>query len=166
MKWLRNFELFKEAKTYSDKSLITEMCVSMLLINNDFLSNILDKGIRGRYNENSQVFITDLKSLLLAKNRLNLGKFDGDRCVLDTELSKVNVLFDEVIFDIEKDWKILVDSRNIARSIIDKIIPDDKLDSDRVRNIFWIANNKTGTNNNKICTILIFNSNTSTKTIT
>jgi hypothetical protein len=41
-----------------------------------------------------------------------------------------------------KDWKILVDSRNIARSIIDKIIPDDKLDSDRVRNIF-IANNKT-----------------------
>jgi hypothetical protein len=143
MKWLRNFELFKEAKTYSDKSLITEMCVSMLLINNDFLSNILDKGIRGRYNENSQVFITDLKSLLLAKNRLNLGKFDGDKCVLDTELSKVNVLFDEVKFDIEKDWKILVDSRNIARSIIDKIIPDDKLDSDRVRNIFWIANNKT-----------------------
>jgi hypothetical protein len=43
----------------------------------------------------------------------------------------------------KKDWKILVDSRNIARSIIDKIIPDDKLDSDRVRNIFWIANNKT-----------------------
>jgi hypothetical protein len=42
----------------------------------------------------------------------------------------------------KKDWKILVDSRNIARSIIDKIIPDDKLDSDRVRNI-WIANNKT-----------------------
>jgi hypothetical protein len=67
MKWLRNFELFKESKTYSDKSLITEICVSMLLINNDFLSNILDKGIRGRYNENSQVFITDLKSLLLAK---------------------------------------------------------------------------------------------------
>jgi hypothetical protein len=48
------------------------------------------------------VFITDLKSLLLAKNRLNLGKFDGDKCILDTEISKVNVLFDEVKFDIEK----------------------------------------------------------------
>jgi hypothetical protein len=67
MKWLRNFELFKESKTYSDKSLITEICVSMLLINNDFLSNILDKGIRGRYNENSQVFITDLKVYCLLK---------------------------------------------------------------------------------------------------
>jgi hypothetical protein len=60
-------ELFKESKTYSDKSLITEICVSMLLINNDFLSNILDKGIRGRYNENSQVFITDLKVYCLLK---------------------------------------------------------------------------------------------------
>jgi hypothetical protein len=39
----------------------------MLLINNDFLSNILDKGIRGRYNENSQVFITDLKVYCLLK---------------------------------------------------------------------------------------------------
>jgi hypothetical protein len=73
----------------------------MLLINNDFLSNILDKGIRGRYNENSQVFITDLKSLLLAKNRLNLGKFDGDKCILDTEISKVNILL-MIKFDIEK----------------------------------------------------------------
>jgi hypothetical protein len=142
MKWLKKFELFKESKTYSDKSLITEICVSMLLINNDFLSNILDKGIRGRYNENSQVFVTDLKNLLLAKNRLNLGKFEDNKCVVDTELSKVNELFSEVKFDIEKDWKMLVDSRNIARCIIDKIIPDDKLDSDRVRNIFWIANNK------------------------
>jgi hypothetical protein len=115
----------------------------MLLINNDFLSNILDKGIRGRYNENSQVFITDLKVYCLLKNRLNLGKFDGDKCILDTEISKVNILFDEVKLTSKKDWKILVDSRNIARSIIDKIIPDDKLDSDRVRNIFWIANNKT-----------------------
>jgi hypothetical protein len=43
-----------------------------------------------------------LKSLLLAKNRLNLGKFDGDKCILDTEISKVNILFDEVKFDIEK----------------------------------------------------------------
>jgi hypothetical protein len=60
-------ELFKESKTYSDKNLITEICVSMLLINNDFLSNILDKGIRGRYNENSQVFITDLKVYCLLK---------------------------------------------------------------------------------------------------
>jgi hypothetical protein len=41
----------------------------------------------------------------------------------------------------KKDWKILVDSRNIARSIIDKIIPDDKLDS--IELVFWIANNKT-----------------------
>jgi hypothetical protein len=70
MKWLRNFELFKEAKTYSNKNLITEICVSMVLINNEFLDNILDRGLKARYSENSSIFLTDLKNLLLAKNRL------------------------------------------------------------------------------------------------
>jgi hypothetical protein len=142
MKWLKKYELFKESKNYSDKSLISEMCVSMILLNNEFLDNILDRGLKARYSENSQVFLTDLKNLLLAKNRLNLGKFVDNKCVIDDEVSKVNGIFDNVKFDIEKDWNILVNSRSVARSIADKLIPDEKLESDRIRCVYWIGPNK------------------------
>ena len=142
MKWLRNFEIFKESKTYSNKNLITEICVAMVLINNEFLDNILDRGLKARYSENSSIFLTDLKNLLLAKNRLQLGKFEGDKCIEDDETSKINGLFDEVEFDIEKDWNILVNARITARNIIDKLIPDDKLTTDDIKTIFWLGPNQ------------------------
>lgn len=142
MKWLRNFEIFKESKTYSNKNLITEICVSMVLINNEFLDNILDRGLKARYSDNSSIFLTDLKNLLLAKNRLQLGKFEGEKCIEDDETSKINGLFDEVEFDIEKDWNVLVNSRITARNIIDKLIPDEKLTKDDIKTIFWLGPNK------------------------
>jgi len=79
MKWLRNYRLFKEAKNeeYSPKNLVQEICVSMLLLNNSFLDNILDRGLKARYSEDSSIFMTDLKNLLLAKNRLVLGRFEA-----------------------------------------------------------------------------------------
>jgi hypothetical protein len=143
MKWLKKYELFKESKEYSNKNLISEICISMVLLNNDFLDKILDLGLKARYSENSEVFLTDLKNLLLSKNRLNLGKFEGDKCVIDNELSKVNNIFSGVNFDIEKDWSLLVNSRNSARSIIDKLLGDEKLESDRIRYIYWLGPNKT-----------------------
>jgi len=142
MKWLRNFEIFKESKTYSNKNLITEICVSMVLINNEFLDNILDRGLKARYSENSSIFLTDLKNLLLAKNRLQLGKFEGEKCIEDDETSKINGLFDEVEFDIEKDWNVLVNARITARNIVDKLIPDEKLSKDDIKTIFWLGPNK------------------------
>ena len=142
MKWLRNFEIFKESKTYSNKNLITEMCVSMLLINNTFLDNILDRGLKARYNENSQVFLTDIKNLLIAKNRFKLGKFEDNKCVEDEETSKINAAFDGIKFDIEKDWSYLVNARTIARNIIDKLIPDEKLVSEDIKAVYWIGPNK------------------------
>ena len=142
MKWLRNFEIFKESKTYSNKNLITEICVAMVLINNEFLDNVLDRGLKARYSENSSIFLTDLKNLLLAKNRLQLGKFEGEKCIEDDEASKINGLFDEVEFDIEKDWNVLVNARITARNIIDKLIPDEKLTKDDIKTIFWLGPNK------------------------
>jgi hypothetical protein len=142
MKWLRNFEIFKESKTYSNKNLITEICVAMVLINNEFLDNVLDRGLKARYSENSSIFLTDLKNLLLAKNRLQLGKFEGDKCIEDDETSKINGLFDEVEFDIEKDWNVLVNARITARNIIDKLIPDEKLTTDDIKTIFWLGPNQ------------------------
>ena len=145
MRYLRNYKLFKEAKSenYSNKNIIHEICVSMVLLNNTFLDNILDRGLKARYSENSEVFLTDLKNLLLSKNRLHLGKFVDNKCVIDDEVSKVNGLFDSVEFSIEEDWDKLVNARITARSIIDKLIPDEKLDSERIKAIYWIGPNKT-----------------------
>ena len=114
----------------------------MVLINNEFLDNVLDRGLKARYSENSSIFLTDLKNLLLAKNRLQLGKFEGDKCIEDDETSKINGLFDEVEFDIEKDWNILVNARITARNIIDKLIPDEKLTTDDIKTIFWLGPNQ------------------------
>jgi hypothetical protein len=148
MKWIRNYKLFKESKetttTYSPKNIVQEICISMVLLNNDFLDNILDKGLKARYSEDSSVFLTDLKNLLLAKNRLTLGKFvDGKTCVEDDEISKVNGCFSEVDFSIDKDWNKLSESRTTARNIMDKLLGDEKLTSDRIRKIYWIGPNKS-----------------------
>lgn len=146
MKWIKKFELFKESNQntiYKNKNIITEICVSMVLLNPEFLDKILDMGLKARYTENSSVFLTDLKNLLLAKNRLKLGKFEENKCVEDTEISKINGLFNNVDFSLEEDFNELVDSRITARNIIDKLLPEEKLRPEMIRTIFWIGPNKT-----------------------
>jgi hypothetical protein len=143
MKWIRKYELFKESKSekvISSKNPILEICTSMVLLNNEFLDRILNLGLKARYSENSDVFINDLKSLL-NRNRLHIGKFiEGDICVIDDDLSKINMIFSNIKFDIENDYDVLVKSRDIARNIIEKIIPGEKLDSDRIKYIFLNIN--------------------------
>lgn len=144
MKWLRGYKLFKESRTekISYKNIINEICTCMVLLNNEFLDNLLDRGLKARYSENSEIFVTDLKNLMLAKNRLNLGKFQGDTCVADNDLGVINSIFEGTQFDIEKDWDKLVSARLTARNIIDKLLPDSKLESDMIKDIFWIGPNK------------------------
>lgn len=138
MKWLKKYSLFKEAKTYSNKTIITDLCVSMILLNNTFLDHILDRGQVARYQaENSSTFLTDLKNLVITRNRLKLGKWEDNKCVEDNETAKLNNLFEEVTFDIEKDWNLLVNARITARNIIDKLIPDMKLSSNEINAIYW-----------------------------
>jgi hypothetical protein len=150
MKWLKGYHLFKESKTYSDKNLVSEICTSMVLLNNEFLDNILDRGLKARYSENSQIFLTDLKNLLLTKNRLQLGKIEDNKCVEDEEVSKINGMFDDIKFDIEKDWNLLINARNAARNIIDKLLPDEKLTPERITKVYWIGPNKTADANEDI----------------
>lgn len=144
MKWLRNFEIFKESKNgnYNTKNLINEICVSMILLNNEFLDNILDRGLASRYSENSNVFLTDLKNLVLSKNRLHLGRWNGEKFESDNEISKLNGIFGTISFDIEKDWNTLVNSRITARNIIDKLLVNEKLKSNMISKIYWLGPNK------------------------
>jgi hypothetical protein len=143
MMWIKNFSLFKESLNYKNENLVRDLCVGMLLINNNFLDNILDKGQKTRYTSNSNVFINDLKTLLHGNNRLNFGKFENNRWVIDSEISKINDEFNSSEFDIEKDWNMLLNARTIARNIIDKILLDEKLNESMIKYIFWIGVNKT-----------------------
>jgi len=144
MRFLKSSFLFesKNNNTYSSKGLVFEICTSMVLLNNEFLDNILDRGLKARYSENSSVFLTDLKNLLLAKNRLELGVLSANKFEVDNEVSKINEIFDSVEFNIEKDWEQLVNARSTARNIIDKLLPDQKLSSDFISKIYWIGPNK------------------------
>lgn len=146
MKFLKSHYLFESnsnKKTdYSSKNLIFEICTSMVLLNNNFLDNLIDRGLKARYSENSDVFITDLKNLLLTKNRLVLGKFQKSKFEEDNEYSKVNSLFSGVQFSLENDWDILINARLTARNIIDKLLPDQKLESELISKIYWIGPNK------------------------
>lgn len=146
MKWVKHYNLFKESKKegqYSNKNLISEICVSMLLINNEFLDKILDQGLKARYSEDSHVFLTDLKNLILAKNRLHLGNFVDGKCVIDDEVSKINGLFDSMEFSIEDDWNDLVNARITSRNIIDKVLPGEKLTPNLIKCVYWIGPNKS-----------------------
>lgn len=158
MKLFKSYNLFLEAQRsqveaqndlarpksiYKPTNLISEICVSMVLLNNEFLDNILDRGQKARYSENSQVFLTDLKNLLLAKNRLHLGKFEDNKCYQDDETSKINGIFESVKFNIDVDWNKLVDARITARNIIDKLLVNEKLTSEQIKRVYWIGPNKT-----------------------
>jgi hypothetical protein len=167
MKLYKSFQIFKEAlniagkvqvqndiekpkSIYKPTNLISEICVSMVLLNNEFLDNILDKGMKARYSSNSQVFLTDLKNLLLAKNRLSLGIFQDGKFIEDEEISKISGLFESVEFSIEEDWNVLVDARITARNIIDKLLMTEKLDDNLIRKIYWLGPNKTKENSEDI----------------
>lgn len=148
---LKDFSQYiKESREYKPENLVQEICVSMVLLNNEFLDNLLDRGNKARYTEDSSVFLTDLKNLLIKKNRLKLGKFEGSLCVEDEDVSKVNSIFDSNSFSIESDWNRLIYSRNIARSIIDKLLPDGKLTSESIESVFFIGPNKTDDNKEDI----------------
>jgi hypothetical protein len=141
MKWVKKYSIFKESLQSSkikSKDIIKNICTSMVLLNNEFLDPLLDKGLKARYSENSNVFITDLKNLLLSKNRLKLGTFENDKCIVSDNIPLINSIFNQLEFDIEKDWKLLIDSRNTARNIIDKMFSDKKLQSDNIKSIYLI----------------------------
>lgn len=164
MRVLKPYKLFLEAQSqvqaqndlekpksyYKPSNLVTEICVAMVLLNNEFLDNLLDRGLKARYSENSHVFLTDLKNLLFAKNRLHIGQFIDDKCQSDDELSKMNGLFNQVEFNMEEDWDELVNARIIARNIIDKTLSDEKMTEDLIKRVYWIGPNKTKENNEDI----------------
>lgn len=151
MKHIKKYEIYNESMSNKkgNSNLISTLCVSMLLINPDFLNNVLDKGLKARYTENSTVFLNDLRNLLFANNRLRLGKFEEGRCVLDDELAKINQEFNEYSssFDIEKDWNKLLNARKTARNIQEKLLEVEPLTPEMISYIYWLGPNKDSDHN-------------------
>jgi len=140
---IKKFEKFNESYSHkSSKNIISDLCTAMVLLNPTFLDSLLDRGLKARYSENSDIFLNDLKNLLFGNNRLKLGKFGGDKFVVDNEISKLNNFFNSTNFDIEKDWNDLINARITARNIIDKLLPDSKLDNMDINCVFWLGPNK------------------------
>jgi hypothetical protein len=154
MKHIKKYEIFNEAlkSKKGNSNLISTLCVSMLLINPDFLNNVLDKGLKARYTENSSVFLNDLRNLLFANNRLRLGIYKDNRCVVDEELSKINQEFTEYSshFDIEKDWNKLLKARKTARNIQEKLLEVEPLTPEMIEYVFWLGPNKDEDNKEDI----------------
>jgi len=145
MKWIKSYDLYRENKSSGSSSkVVVELCVAMLLLNENFLDKILDQGQKSRYTENSLVFVNDLRNLLFGNNRLRVGEFKNDRFVESNELSKTNNYFSNLTdgFDMEKDWNKLVKSRNLAREIQDKLFLNEKLKESDIKFVFWVSPNK------------------------
>lgn len=151
MKHIKKYEIYNESlnSKKGNSNLVSTLCVSMLLINPEFLDNVLDKGLKARYTENSSVFLNDLRNLLFANNRLRLGIFNDGRCIIDEEVSKINQEFTEYTsdFDIEKDWNKLLIARKTSRNIQEKLLESEKLTPEMISYVFWLGPNKTHDNN-------------------
>lgn len=153
--YIKNIKKFKEEylsqinesnskKPKGNTNLITDLCIGMLLINPNFLDNILDKGRRSRYTHNSRVFISDLKNLITSNNRLKLGKRGDKKYIEDDNIGKMNSYFNEYSqdFDMEKDWSKLSKARDIAQNIQKNLIPDYQLSDQSIKYVFWVSPNK------------------------
>jgi hypothetical protein len=132
--------------SYNVNNLIPEICTAMVLLNNNFLDDLLDGGNKNRYSKNTYQFVLDLKTLMLdPNNRLKFGKFNNSVCIEEDSIFTTKY-FEKSDFSIEKDWNTLINARNMARGIIDKILntgDNEKLTSEQIKAIYWCApNNK------------------------
>ena len=55
MKYIKNRFLILESKNLKNE-IVSDICIAMSLINPDFLSPLLDKGLVNRYTQNSTAF--------------------------------------------------------------------------------------------------------------
>ena len=134
-------KILNENKTYKINT-ISDICVAMSLINPDFLSPILDKGLISRYTQNNTVFLNDLKTILFKNEKLKIGKKENSKVVIDDDISVANKIFNMNEFDIQKDWNILQNARNLARNIYDKLLLNEKLTKDMIKYVYWLTPNK------------------------
>ena len=147
-RYIKRLKLVTESssgkKLKGNTNLVTDLCIAMLLINPNFLDDILDKGRKSRYTHNTRVFITDLKNLITSNNRLKLGKRGDKKFVEDNNIGRMNSYFNDYSqeFDMGKDWNKLSKARDIAQNIQRNMISDYNLSDESIKYVFWVTPNK------------------------
>lgn len=141
MKYIKNRYIMLESKSYTN-DVINDICIGMSIVNPDFLSPILDKGLISRYTQNNTIFLNDLKTILFKNTKLKVGKLSDGKIILDDDVSIANRIFNMNSFNIEKDWNMLIGARNIARNIYDKLLFDSKLTPEMIKFVYWVTPNK------------------------
>jgi hypothetical protein len=137
----------EEIKTVNLEDAVKQLCVAMCLLNPSFLDPILDEGKTKRYRENASMLVEDLKNILSKNNRLRVGAFNPQDVAVEAENKSV-VLVDlsNVKFSLKENYGDLVEARNIARAIADKLNPSEKLNPDMIKFIYWVSPFKNSEN--------------------
>ncbi len=141
MKYIKNRFLILESKNLKNE-IVSDICIAMSLINPDFLSPLLDKGLVNRYTQNSTAFLSDLKTLLFKNDKLKIGKKDNGKIIIDNDMGVANKIFNMNEFDIQSDWNVIINSRTLARNIYDKLLLDDKLTPELIKYVYWLKPNQ------------------------
>lgn len=115
---------------------VINLTIALLLLNPKFLDGLLDQGKKGKYVNDSNVYIQDLMTLLIKKsNRLSVGEIKGALC--RTINKDVSHIFNDIddIFDIEADWNKLSNARDFANNIRTNL----EVNPQDINHIYWTS---------------------------
>lgn len=104
---------------------VYEICVAMCLLNPKFLEPLLSGGLEKRYSLNQNVFLNDLKNILLdPKTKIKLGKETPFNIETEEDqMGKMAKCLQSTDFQPSKDWNWLKNAESIAIEILKDIKP-------------------------------------------
>lgn len=114
---------------------VYQLCTAMCLLNKDFLKPLLSGGLEKRYNLHPNVFLNDLKNILLdPKTKIKLGKkIDGVYTIEEDQASKMSKILQSTDFQPSKDWNWLTKAENAAENI---------LKNANIKEVYWTPEEK------------------------
>lgn len=114
---------------------VYELCTAMCLLNRDFLKPLLSGGLEKRYSLHPNIFLNDLKNILLdPKTKVKLGKMvDGVYTLEEDQAAKMSKLLQATDFQPSKDWNWLIKAEKSAQNI---------LTNTNVREVYWTPTEK------------------------
>jgi len=114
---------------------VYQLCTAMCLLNKDFLRPLLSGGLEKRYSLHPNVFLNDLKNILLdPKTKIKIGKLvDGVYVMEEDQLAKMSKILQTTDFIPSKDWNWLSKAEKTAENISKNI---------NIREVYWTPDEK------------------------
>jgi hypothetical protein len=127
-----------------NQEFIKNLIIPIFILDDNITKKLFEGGKQVKYNYNNGVFLNEIKNYIFTSKKLKLGIKQKDRVVEENNPGKINEFFEETIkqFDISKNWSYLTKSKNISENIKSNL-SEDKLNSHRIKNIYFLGPNKT-----------------------